>query len=123
MENLKDYLKRKEQEAEDRFEKATTGRDQESAFSARDTLTDVLIKLKETQRGMLEQIAVYTKHMTTPEKQMSGATRNSFYNKIVGMMSAYRIIFGLEELGKITDSPGQFMVESKKIRKVLEDLR
>lgn len=125
MENLKDYLKRKEQEAEDRFEKATTGRDQESAFSARDTLSDVLIKLKETQIKLLEEIVDYTK-----ESRLVIADGNwgkeHYYKITFGLLKAYEIIFGIEETNKITNEPGNISnagVDPEKLKKVLEDLR
>ena len=126
MENLKDYLKRKEQEEEDKFEKATTGRDQESAFSARDTLTDVLIKLKETQREMLEKIADYIKTLREAIDKNNRWGREHFYRIIVGMLIAYRIIFGKEEYEEITNEPGNPSdggVDLEKLKKVLEDLR
>lgn len=126
MENLKDYLKRKEQEAEDRFEKATTGRDQESAFSARDTLTDVLIKLKETQIKYLERIENYIKELRKAIEDKSDWGREYYYRIITGMLTAYEIVFGIEETKKITNDPGDASnagVDLEKLKKVLEDLR
>lgn len=126
MESLKEYLKRKEQEEEDRFGKATTGRDQESAFSARDTLTDVLIKLKETQREMLEKIADYIKTLREAIDKNNRWGKEHFYRIIVGMLIAYRIIFGKEGYEEITNEPGNPSdggVDLDKLKKVLEDLK
>ena len=127
MENLEDYLKRKEQEAEDRFEKATTGREQEAAFSARDTLTDVLIKLKETQIELLKKTEYYIKELRRAiEYKESHWRRDHYYNIITGMRTAYEIVFGIEETNKITKGPGDTFnaeVDPEKLKKVLEDLR
>ena len=126
MENLKDYLERKEREEEERFEKAKTGRDQESAFSARDTLTDVLIKFKETQMKYLGRMEDYIKELRKAIGDKSNWGREYYYRIITGMLTAYEIVFGIEETKGITNEPGNPSdggVDLEKLKKVLEDLR
>lgn len=126
MENLKNYLEKKEQEAEGEFEKAITAEQQGSAFSARYALTDVLIKLEETQREMLEKIADYIKTLREAIDKNNRWGKEHFYRIIVGMLIAYRIIFGKEGYEEITNSePGNLYggVDLEKLKKVLEDLR
>lgn len=126
MESLKEYLKKKQETEVENFDKAKTGREQESAFAARYALADVEIKLKETQREILGKIAEYIEALREAIDKKNKWGREHFYRIIVGILIPYRIVFGKEEYEKITNEPGDPSdggVDLEKLKKVLEDLK
>ena len=126
MESLKEYIKKKQETEVENFDKAKTGREQESAFAARYALADVEIKLKETQREMLGKIADYIKSLRAAIDKDNKWGREHFYRIIVGILIPYRIVFGKEEYEKITNEPGNPSdggVDLEELKKILEDLR
>ena len=126
MESLKEYLERKLKEETKNFDEARTGIEQEDAFAARYALADVEIKIKETQRNVLENAAKNIEFLEAAVDKKNRWGMDHYYNIIVGILETYKIIFGKEEYEKITNEPGDptdggFNLE--KLKKILEDLK
>ena len=126
MESLKEYLKKKKEIEVENFDKAKTGREQESAFAARYALADVEIKINETQREILGEIKDYIKSLREAINKKNRWGREHFYRIIIGILIPYKIIFGKEEYERITNEPGDPSdggIDLEKLKKALEDLR
>ena len=126
MESLKEYLERRQEEETKNFDKAKTGREQESAFAARYALADVEIKIKEMQRNILEKIIKNIDNLRAAIDRNHRWGMDHYYNKITGILETYPIIFGKEEYEEITNDPGNLAdggIDPEKLKKILEDLK